>query len=352
MMTAALSRTPSGSRPLEQARALAEGEISHAAWAYLMSAAGDGSAAVRNEQAFEELLLTPRLGRDVSNVHTGVTLFGQELEHPFIVAPMAMHALFDPRGEHATAAGASAAGAVFTASMESSVRWEDLPEGQMWCQISPQADPSVTQHLIANAQEAGAKAVVLTLDTPTAGPRYWQRDAMPAVPDHVSRPMLPGKNTRESAAFTWAGCDWDAIAEIAAASPLPVIGKGVMHPDDAVRCIDVGLAAIAVSNHGGRNLDAAPATASCLKSICTAVDKRVPILVDGGIRRGSAALAAIALGADAVMIGRPVIWGLGSQGEAGVTKVLQVLTEELRQAMALCGVTTLNQATPDLIHHA
>lgn len=313
-----------------------------AAWTYLMSAAGDGQSAARNESAMQRLTLLPRVCRDVTRINLSSSLFGRRLEHPLVVAPAALHRFFHPDAEHATAAGAGRAGAPFTISMEGSVRWEDVDASNLWCQISPQQDTGVTKELLARAEAAGAWAVVLTLDTPVAGARHRQRRIMPELPSWLERPNLPQTaNPRLAKGFTNAGFTWRELEEITASTTLPVIGKGILRPDDAKHALDAGVSAIGVSNHGGRNLDSAPATVSRLPYVVEAVDGRVPVLLDGGIRRGTDVVKALALGANAVMLARPILWGLAASGASGVTEVLEVLLTELEDAMALCGITEI-----------
>ncbi|SJM63803.1 alpha-hydroxy acid oxidase [Gulosibacter sp. 10] len=348
LLSATAATAETESLPLEIIRRRAEAQVAPASWAYLMASAGDGRSALRNRLAYESQALFPHLCRDASAVSTRTTVLGSEHEHPIVVAPMASHRLFHPSGEPGTAEGARRAGAVLTLSMESSVHWGEAGAERHWCQISPQRDRSVTEDLVRAAEESGAQAIVLTLDTPVSGMRYRQRAALPQMPEHIGRPMLQ-RAAQDWGAFTWPGLDWEAVAAIAEHARVPVLGKGVLRPADAERCVDAGLGGVIVSNHGGRNMDRLPAPLEVLPGIAEAIGTRALVMVDGGIRSGGDVLIALAHGAHAVMIGRPVLWGLAADGADGVEAVLAALRDELEQTMALCGVRRIEEIGADLL---
>lgn len=339
--------------PIDILGRMAEETLPPAAWAYLMGAAGRGRAAERNIEDWQRYELLPHLCHDVHDVRTEVELFGRRLPHPIVVAPSAFHRLFHPDAEHATAAGAEAAGAPFVISMEASTDWSEITISNLWCQISPQRDAGVTRDLVARAEAAGAKAIVLTLDTPVSGARYQQRREMPELPSWLTRPNLPaGPGVRDAGSFTNPGFTWRDVAAVAEATSLPVVGKGILRASDARLGIDAGLAGIGVSNHGGRNLEAVPSTARRLASVAAEVAGEVPVLVDGGVRSGDDVVKALALGATAVMLARPVLWGLAARGAAGVQEVLDTVHREVRETLALCGVSQISDLPSDLVVEA
>jgi 4-hydroxymandelate oxidase len=311
----------------------ARGTISPAAWEYIHSGAGDEHTLRWNRDAFARIRLSPRVGRDVSAVDTRCTLMGRELAHPIMLAPVAAHSLAHPDGEVATADAARETKTGMVLSSYTSRPIEDVlavgPE-PLWFQLYLQ-ERAATRDLTARIAMLGFHALCLTIDTPTLGARDRQARAGFEFPDLPYRTVQPGDNP----------CTWDDIAWIREAAPIPLVLKGILHPDDADLAIEAGAAAIIVSNHGGRNLDTVPATLDALPRVTDRVAGRVPVLVDGGIRRGTDVLKALAMGAGAVLIGRPYIYGLAVGGAAGAAPVIEILRRELTQAMALTGRTTL-----------
>ncbi|MEV0495518.1 alpha-hydroxy acid oxidase [Streptomyces atratus] len=336
---------PHPTHPLDRTRDAAHHRMPPSAWAYLMGAAVDEHTARWNTTRYAELPLLPRVCVDVSDVDTSCTLLGTRLNHPILLAPVALQRLFHADGEHATLAGAATGGTLPVISMESSVSLRDLSGAgspPFWFHLYVQRDRGLTRELIARAEDAGAEALVLTLDTPVAGHRYRQQAAMTHLPDGVRRANLPDDaDPRLAGGCLDPSVTWTDIEQLASATRLPVVGKGVLHPDDALRACAAGLAAVVVSNHGGRNLDTAAATVDQLPAVAEAVAGRIPVLVDGGIRRGTDVLKAIALGATSVLIGRPYMWGLATDGADGVRAVVDLLRDELATAMALCGTPRL-----------
>ncbi len=312
--------------------------IAPPAWEYLNGGAADEHTLRRNRDAFAGVQLAPRVLNDVSRIETGVRLLGHDLAHPILLAPVAAHSLAHAEGEVETARGARTANAGLVLSSYTSRTVEDVAAAgvtPLWFQLYMQ-ERNATEELVTRVVDRGCTAICVTVDTPTAGPRDRQtRSGFDFPPGLPYRTVQPGDNP----------CTWADIAWIRRAVKVPVILKGILHPDDAELAIVNGAAAIVVSNHGGRNLDTAPATIAALPRVVDQVAGRIPVLVDGGIRRGTDVLKALALGASAVLIGRPYIYGLAVAGAAGVTAVVDILRTELTQAMALCGVSSVGGLT-------
>lgn len=329
---------------------------------YVEGGAGDEHTLVRNVEAWQEITLAPRVLVDVSQYDTSIDLFGMTLPHPIVVAPTARHRSYHPSGELGTLAGARAAEAVYVQSSLGSTPLAEVgaaAAGQpWWFQLYVQRDRGFTAELVAEAVDLGAGALVLTVDTPSLGARDRDKRNQLGVIDGDSYPILAGGpvtaddlpphrrvfNPILSPDITWQDLEW--LVEIAG---VPVLTKGHLRADEAARAVASGAAGIIVSNHGARNLDTVPATAQALPPILEAVAARAPVLVDGGIRRGTDIAKALALGASAVLVGRPVIWGLTVGGPAGVQQVLEILRTELEIAMALLGAPRVADLSPDLL---
>jgi 4-hydroxymandelate oxidase len=308
-------------------------------------AAGAGEQRSRDEapRAWQDRRLRPRVLRDVSHVDTALELLGTRLATPVLAGPTALHGLAHAAGEAETARGVAAAGSLLVVSTRASRRLEEVPAGPWWFQAYVMRDRGLTRALVERAATAGATAVVLTGDTPYLGTRPGPGRAALAPDPPVN---LPGAEL--SALEQDPSTGLEAVGELAEVG-LPVLVKGVLRGDDALRCLDAGAAGVVVSNHGGRQLDRAVATASALPEVAAAVAGRAPVLVDGGIRDGADVLTALALGADAVLLGRPVLWALAADGAAGVQACLDALTADLAHAMGLAGARTLAEVTPDLV---
>jgi 4-hydroxymandelate oxidase len=333
---------------------LAKDKMSRLAWGYINGASADELTLRWNREAYQRIRLKPRVLVDVSQLDTRVTLFGQKLAFPILLAPTAYHKLVHPEGEVATVRGAGAAGAAMVLSSFSTTSVEEVTaaaNAPVWMQLYAQTDHGFTKELVQRAEAAGCRALCLTVDTPVLGNRYFEQRLHFALPPGMSRPNLKGlKGSEEShrpqemeiysstldPALTWKDVEW-----LQSFAKVPLLLKGVLNPDDADRAAKEGVSGIIVSNHGGRNLDTVPATADALPLIADKVAGRMPILVDGGIRRGTDVLKAIALGASAVLIGRPQLYGLGTDGADGVAKVVNILHREFEMAMALTGRTNL-----------
>jgi isopentenyl diphosphate isomerase/L-lactate dehydrogenase-like FMN-dependent dehydrogenase len=317
--------------------------------AYYSGGALDERTLNDNRAAFERRRIVPRVMTDVTEVDTTVEILGRRWPTPIFVAPTALQRMAHPDGELATARAAAARGITVTLSSSASTDMADVAEaggGPLWYQVYLLADEGARHAMIERAVSLGYEALVLTVDLQRLGRR--ERDIRVGfrIPPGVGLPNIArAAGVPDDAAadvdfvrrLTWDDLEWVAGFE------LPVIVKGVLHPDDARLAVEHGAAAVEVSNHGGRQLDAAIASLDALPGVLEAVGGRVPVLLDGGVRRGTDALIGLAMGAAAVGIGRPVIWGLAVDGEAGVGRILDLLAGELEQAMALAGVASLRE---------
>jgi 4-hydroxymandelate oxidase len=322
--------------------------------AYFTGGAGDEVTLRDNRAAFARQAIVPRVMRDVSTVDTSVELFGRRWPSPIWIAPTALQRMAHPDGELATARAAAARDVTFAVSTSASTDLAEISAvgGPRWFQVYLLADPGARRALVERAVANGYEALVLTVDLARIGRRERDLRVGFRIPEGVDIPnvaLAAGVSPAEvaSVAFTdrltWTDLEW------LAGFGLPVIVKGILHPDDARLAIEHRAAGIGVSNHGGRQLDASLASLDALPAIVDAVAGRVPVLLDGGVRRGVEVLMAMALGANAVGIGRPIIWGLAVNGEAGVGAVLDLLTAELVNAMALAGAASVAEITSELL---
>lgn len=314
---------------------------------YFAGGAGDERTLRRNVEAFAEWELWPRVLVDVSEVDTGVELLGQRIELPVLVAPVAFQKLVDPEGEVAMARAAEASGTVMCLSTIATCGPTEVTAGcgggRKWMQLYCFRDRGITRALLDEAIEAGHEAVLLTVDAPYAGKR--ERDFRTGfeVPAEMTAPAVKqasgGRDLTVAEVFGLVDptLDWDDLAQLADECELPIFVKGLERADDAELAVENGAGGIVVSNHGGRQLDSAPATIDALPGVVDAVAGRIPVLMDGGIRRGTDVAVALSLGADAVLAGRPCLWGLAAGGQEGAERALAILREELRLALALLG---------------
>lgn len=323
------------------------------AWEFLIAGAADEITLQENRRAFERIRLKSRVLCDVRGGHTRLELLGHTLEHPILLAPIGYQKLFHVDGEIASALGAKVMNAPLVISTLAATPLEDIAAaaGPSWFQLYLQADRAQSLKLVRRAEASGCEVLVVTVDAPMAGIRNREQRAgfhWPAgvaavnVPNHAASGMTiqPGGSAVFDGLMGNAPT-WEDIAWLSSISHLPVVVKGILSPNDALIAIDNGVAGIVVSNHGGRVLDTLPAALDALPTIAAAVNGRVPLLLDGGVRRGSDIFKAIALGASAVMIGRPYIHALAVAGALGVAHVLRTLREELEVCMALSGCPTL-----------
>lgn len=321
-----------------------------AAWAYLSGGAGDEVTLRENTATFNSLKLMPRVLADVWGGHTRLELFGQPMAHPFLLAPVGWQRLFHPDGELASAQAAAVMEAVFAVSTYSTATIEEIAARSPiapWFQIYFQPEREDTERLVRRAEQAGCRALIVTVDAPVNGPRNREQRAGFALPPGMRAANLSASTLQGGAGqgvFNGAMAKapgWVDVAWLCELTRLPVVVKGVLHPDDAARAIDSGARGIGVSNHGGRVLDTVPAAIHALPAVARRVNGAVPILFDSGIRRGTDAFKALALGAQAVMIGRPYVQALSVAGALGVAHLMRTLREELELTMALMGCATL-----------
>ena len=331
----------------EQAKAALEG----GAYDYIAGGSFDELTLAANIADWAALRLRPRALRPVGDTRTATTILGAAVPTPIGIAPTAFHRLAHPDGEEATAAGAASSGALYVLPTRSTTPVErvvpQLDGGPFWYQVYVLIDRGFTEELVGRAVAAGARALVLTGDTPVIGRRLRDvanRFVLPSNLGTIESLDRPGSLGDQHPDVTF-----DDIGWLAGLSGLPVIVKGVLRGDDARRCIDAGAAAVWVSNHGGRQLDGAVSTAEALPEVCDAVGGGAEVYVDGGVRRGTDVLKALALGARAVFLGRPVVWGLATGGAKGVAGVLDSMTAELHLAMQLAGAVTVDEVTADLV---
>jgi 4-hydroxymandelate oxidase len=318
---------------LRELEVQAREHLDHAVYDYFAGGADDEITLRENEAAFAALRLVPRVlrGRDRE---LGVTLLGSRASMPVLVAPTAFHRLAHPDGELATARAVAAAGTIMVVSMAATVEVEAIAASgaTLWFQLFVQPDRGFTQGLVRRAEAAGCRALVVSVDSPVFGHRERDlRNGFHELPEGMRCEHMDGRSIAFSL-LTWDDVDW-----LRTMTTLPIVLKGVVHPDDARTAVRRGVDAIIVSNHGGRQLDTMPATIDLLPDVVDAVDGAVPVLVDGGVRRGTDVVKALALGATAVGVGRPVLWGLATGGEEGVAHVLELLRSESEAALALCG---------------
>lgn len=361
------SRPPRPADPvtLSDFETLAKRRMTRMAYEYVAGGASDEITLRDNLAAFDRLRLHPRVLMDVSELDTRLTLFGQALEFPILLAPTAYHRLVHPEGEIATVRGAAAAGVTLIASSFATTSIEDMAKaarfpstgsGQapLWFQLYVNKDRGFTRDLVRRAESAGCRALCVTVDTPVTGLRHRETRSGFALPPGVERKNLKGLGENVAGAshrsvegsiysvvldpaLTWKDIEW-----LRGISKIPILIKGVLSPDDASKGAGIGVGII-VSNHGGRNLDTVPATIDALPRVADAVNGRVPILMDGGVRRGTDVLKALASGASAVLIGRPYLFALAAQGANGVTQVVKILRREFEMSMALAGRRSLKE---------
>ena len=350
-----MSASPRTPVCLDDFEPLAAARISSAAYDYYRSGAGDERTLDRNRDAFDRILLRPRVLRDVSTLDTSTSLFGSRYDAPLIVAPTAFHGLADPGGEVTTAGAAAGAAIGFCMATLANRTIEEVAAasgaGPRWFQLYLFRDRDWSADLIDRATAAGFEAIVVTVDAPVLGRREADIRRGFELPPRLTianapRSVLRGSIGNSGLAAYFAsmldpGLDFTALEWLVRRSPLPVLVKGVLRGDDAQAAVESGAAGVIVSNHGGRQLDTTIASIEALPAIRRAVGAEVPVLVDGGVRRGIDVVKALPCGADAVLLGRPILYALAAAGSNGVEQAVAILTGELREAMALRGATSL-----------
>ncbi|MCC5636537.1 alpha-hydroxy-acid oxidizing protein [Nostoc sp. CHAB 5844] len=347
---------------------LAKQHLSQMAYDYYCSGAWDEITLRDNRAAFERMKLRPRMLVDVSDRNLSTSILGQHLQLPLLIAPMAFQCLAHPEGELATALAAATTGVgmvlstMATKTLEEVAAVGDKHHALQWFQLYIHKDRGLTRNLVERAYAAGYQALCLTVDAPILGRRERDlRNEFTLPPElHLANitnisgldiPQEPGESglftyfaQQLNPAVTWRDLEW-----LQSLSPLPLVLKGILRSDDAVRAVEHGAKAIVVSNHGGRQLDGAIASLDALAQIVAAVDNQAQVLLDGGIRRGTDILKALAVGAKAVLIGRPILWGLAVAGQVGVSHIISLLKDELSVAMALSGCTSIQDVDSSLV---
>ncbi len=338
----------------------AERLLEPGALAYFAGGAGDEITMRDNLSAWQRLAIRPRTLVGVGQRDPAVTLLGRRRPHPLIVAPTAYQRLAHLDGELGTARAAAATGSIMCLSTFSTttapVVAQAVPGATRWFQLYVFSDRGVTRELVAQAVESGYEALVVTVDLPVAGVR--ERELRSAVQIELAEQQMlrrvaaaggTGLTPAEFATLIDPDLRWSDIGEFVAEGPLPVIVKGILRAEDAVIAAEHGVSAVVVSNHGGRQLDTVVSGADALPEVVAAVGDRVDVLVDGGIRRGTDVIKALALGARAVMVGRPVLWGLAVDGADGARRVLEILLAELDSALGLAGAPRAAELDPSFI---
>jgi 4-hydroxymandelate oxidase len=329
---------------------------------YFLGGACDEVTLRENVAAWKQWRLRPRVLAGHGEWTTRMELLGAELSMPVLVAPVAYQRLVDPEGELAMARAAAAAGTVMCLSTLATASPAEVaaaaPDGRHWFQLYCFRDEGVTQALLDEAVDSGFEAIVVTVDAPRGGRR--ERDLRTGfkIPEDVGVPSVQAAlgsdravTIEETFALMNPGLSWTDLEEIASDRDMPVLVKGVLTGEDAALAVQHGAAGVVVSNHGGRQLDCAEATANVLPEVVDAVEGRGAVLVDGGLRRGTDVVIALSLGADAVLVGRPALWGLAVGGEAGARRVLELLRAELELALALCGCASPGDLNASLLRH-
>jgi 4-hydroxymandelate oxidase len=345
-----------GAANMEQFLALHEFEpearqrLPHAVYEYVAGGAGHEHSIRANEESYQRIFLRPRVLRSVVPVDFGQELFGRPLPAPFLLAPAAYQRLMHPEGELGSVRGAIRHGVPFVLSSNGTVSIEEItavPGARCWFQLYVQGDRQFTRDSIARVEAAGCEAVCVTVDTPVLGLRPRQLRAGFRIPADVPLPHAAGVRAASDpgahSAVTWRDVGW-----LRSVVKSKLLLKGILHPADAELAIQAGVDGIMVSNHGGRNLDTIIPPIEALPDIAQQVAGRVPVLMDGGIRRGTDALKALIRGANAVLIGRPYLYALVVGGADGVARCLSLMIEELRLAMALVGAASLRDLNRDV----
>ncbi|KAL0912053.1 hypothetical protein M5K25_017996 [Dendrobium thyrsiflorum] len=327
---------------------------------YYASGADDQWTLKENREAFSRILFRPRILVDVSRIDLTTTVLGHKISMPIMLAPSAMHKMAHPEGENATARAASAAGTIMTLSTFATSSFEEVSSsgpGIRFFQLYVLKDRNVVAQLVRRAERANFKALVLTADTPVLGHREADVKNRFVLPPSLIFKNFEGldlgkmEKTNDSGIASYflnqidRSLSWKDIKWLQTITSLPILVKGVLTPEDARLAIQNEVAGIIVSNHGARQLDYVPATITALEEVVKAVEGRVPVFLDSGIRRGTDVFKALALGASGVFVGRPVVFSLAVDGEAGVRKMLQMLRDEFELSMALSGCTSLNEIT-------
>nr|AEZ52381.1 glycolate oxidase [Wolffia australiana] len=340
--------------------AIAKQKLPKMVFDYYASGAEDQWTLGENRNAFSRILFRPRILIDVTKIDVSATILGYKISMPIMLAPTAMQKMAHPEGEYATARAASSANTIMTLSSWATSSVEKVAStgpGIRFFQLYVYKDRNVVAQLVRRAERAGFKAIALTVDTPRLGRRESDIKNRFTLPAHLTLKNFEGLDlgkmdeTNDSGLASYVAgqidrsLSWKDVKWLQTITTMPILVKGVVTAEDTRLAIQAGAAGIIVSNHGARQLDYTPATASCLEEVVKAAQGRVPVFLDGGVRRGTDVFKALALGAAGVFVGRPVVFSLAADGEAGVKKMLQMLRDEFELTMALSGCTFLNEIT-------
>jgi len=333
---------------------LAKENMTHMAYEFVSSGAADEFTVRWNREALDNLKIQTEVLNNVSVLDTKVNLFGTEIPYPILIAPTAFHKLMNPEGELATARGAGAASAIYVVSSFTTTPIEQIAKvatGPLWFQLYVVDDRAFVKDLIQKVEAQGCKAIAITVDTPVSGARDRQERAHFKLPDGLHPPyMIDTAFAKKGEALKFKqSLTWKDIESLQSMAKVPILLKGILNPVDAEKAVASGADGIIVSNHSGRNLDTVPATIEVLPGIVNKVNKRIPVLMDGGIRRGTDVLKAMSIGASAVLVGKPICYGLACGGSEGVTKVMNILRKEFEYAMALSGRPSIASLDPSVI---
>jgi 4-hydroxymandelate oxidase len=330
---------------------LARARLTASVWRYLAAGSDADWTLAANRRAFDERTITPRPLADVRDGHTNLSLFGQRLAHPLLLAPVAYQRLFHPEGERASAMAAAAQGGQAVVSSLASQPLEEIARAfaqgggtAPWFQLYWQGERARTLRLLRRAEAAGFGVVVFTVDAPVKLATLRLDESIGAVNLEAPLAFAPTASDASQVFDGWMAQapTWDDLDWLREQTRQPLVVKGILHPDDAGRCLALGCDGLVVSNHGGRVLDGAPASLAALPAIVERVAGRAAVILDSGLRDGRDVAKALTAGAQAVMIGRPYVWGLACAGAMGVAHVLRMLRDELEAVMALCGHATLD----------
>jgi isopentenyl diphosphate isomerase/L-lactate dehydrogenase-like FMN-dependent dehydrogenase len=349
---------------LLELEALAKEKLPESIFGYYVSGANDEITLKDNRQAYDQLKLYPYVLRDVSERNMQIQLLGKTQPTPLLICPMALQRMAHPDGEIGMVQAAGKFGVPMIVSTMASTTIEEIAahrKAPVFFQLYVYKNRQISEELVRRAEASGYEALVLTVDTPMLGRRERDIRNNYRIPDEFAPANLPIRNVNSDSQESGIelffktllrsdDMTWESIAWLRTLTKVPIFVKGVLRTDDAKKAVDAGVDGIIVSNHGGRQLDTVPSTISVLPNIAKAVNRQVPVLVDGGVRRGTDVVKAIALGATGVMIGRPFLWALAHGGQAGVEHALGLLTAEIDLAMALIGVKNISEITEDLMH--
>ena len=356
----------------EEWEARAKAALPETAWWYVAGAAGGGDTMRANREAFERVRIRQHVMRDVSERELSTTMFGRTIPAPFLLAPIGVQGILHPEGERVPARAAAATGVPFALSTVASASIEEIAsvmgDAMRWFQLYPSRIREVSGSLVSRAEAAGYSAIVITLDTPVLG---WREQDLrlgylpflegKGIVNYLSDPVFrstlaksPEEDPRAAVmqflgvfsnpAFGWSDVEW-----LRSQTRLPILLKGVVHPDDVIEAMDHGVDGVIVSNHGGRQLDGGIATLDALPAIAAVVQGKIPLLLDSGVRRGADVIKALALGATAVLIGRPYLYAMASHGEEGVRHLVRTLMADIDLELALCGLASIAQIDRSLI---